>query len=85
MSKLTDDELVSEIQKVINKGVEMKLDEICIANAATEEYFNRFSVNGTAQIRLDALKAVIDTYNKPYILSLGRPYAVIIHFINFPK
>jgi len=85
VSKLTDDELVLEIHKVIDKGMEMKLDEICVANAATEEYFHRFSANGNTPIRLDKLKIAIDTYNKPYTLSLGRPYALIIHFVIFPK
>lgn len=85
VSNLTDDELVSEIQKDINKLVAMNLDEIYIANVATEVYFRRFSVNNTAHIILDKIKAIVDTYNKPYTISLGIPYAFIIRFVNFPK
>ena len=83
--EMTDDELLSEIQKEIHKGIEMNLPEIRIANVATYVYFHRFSINNSAIINLDKIKKLIDTYQKPYILSLGRPYAFIIQFVNFPN
>ncbi len=85
LSKMTDDELLSEIQKEIHKGIEMNLPEIRIANVATHVYFYRFSINNSAIINLDKIKKLIDTYKKPYILTLGRPYAFIIQFVNFPN
>lgn len=85
VSKMTDDELLSEIQREIDKGIEMNLPEIRIANVATYVYFHRFSINNSVIINLDKIKNLIDKYKKPYILSLGRPYAFIIQFVNFPN
>ncbi len=49
---MTDDELLSEIQKEIDKGIEMNLPEIRIANVATYVYFYRFSINNTLSLTI---------------------------------
>jgi hypothetical protein len=80
--KLSDDELMAELDKEILEKEHMNL--IILRSPYTYAYLNRNKTD-KGLFNMDNLKPIIDKYNKPYFISIDLGCVIKIQFINIPK
>ena len=86
LAKVTDDELFLELQKELDKQVvELKLSIIKLRSNATSEYIHRFIREDKKAVNLDNFAAIVNKYNRPYILMLGYIGTFEIYFVHLPQ
>jgi len=75
----TDDELMSEIKKYLDSVVTPTSYYVPIRSDLSDACIKRYMTSGFWN--LHPLHKIIDTYNRPYIISFPR---LIIQFIHIP-
>jgi hypothetical protein len=80
---LTEEELFEEVKKQLDES--MRTYEGPYITLKTSENFYYFYKNlerGSGKYIFDELLAFLDSYKRPYIMSMGIGHALTIHFVR---
>jgi hypothetical protein len=88
LSSLSDDELLFKLhqeiydEKISLEVLTLELTHIELSSKVAREYSRRFKKDG--YVDLGKLKRVLNSYKRPYTLSLGKDDSISIQFVIFP-
>lgn len=84
--RMTEEEILEGISLDLKRQMTHDCVGVLLYNQFTWGYFDRFEMENRASIDIAPLTRIIDTYNRPYILSVNSlPRSISIKFVRFPE